>query len=194
MIGVDKSVNLESKQLPEIILDKEVLFITTKNIDYIRNMQEIRILNELASGVEIISSNKKNYMLRVLSVWNKIKRSKIQQADIIFIGFAPQLIIPFLVGRLKKKIIIVDFFISIYETGRKSFFFIDKTGFISSAIFSMLRLHFLIMFWFCAACLSNVVFASSRKVTSKCQCILSMLQWPFTALLNVSIFAVRLLI
>lgn len=51
----------------------------------------------------------------------------------------------------------------------------------TSAVFKILRLHFLMMFRFCAAILSIVRFASSRKVTSRCQCILSMLQRPLTA-------------
>ena len=38
------------------------------------------------------------------------------------------------------------------------------------------------MFKFSAACLSSVVLASSLNVTSNCQCILSTLQWPLTAI------------
>lgn len=37
----------------------------------------------------------------------------------------------------------------------------DSLGFISYIIFRMLRLHFLMMFWFCATYLSSVVFAYS---------------------------------
>lgn len=109
-------MNLHGKQLAEIVSNKKVLFITTKNIDYIRNAQEIRILNEVASDVDVICSDRKNYVLRVFSVWNMIKRNRVQRADIVFLGFAPQLVIPFLGERLKGKPIIMDFFISVYDT------------------------------------------------------------------------------
>lgn len=109
-------MDYRGKKLIEIIDNKKVLFITTKNIDYIRNTQEIRILKNAASNVEIISSNKKNYILRVLSVWKHITKAVVQRNDIIFVGFAPQLIIPFVGGKLKGKPIIMDFFISVYDT------------------------------------------------------------------------------
>lgn len=104
------------KRLTEIVLNKKVLFITTKEIEYIRNAQEIRILNENASSVDIICSDKKNYALRVVSVWNQIRKNRIQQAEIVFVGFSPQLVVPFLERRLKEKVIIIDFFISVYDT------------------------------------------------------------------------------
>jgi len=47
----------------------------------------------------------------------------------------------------------------------------------TSAVFKILRLHFLMMFRFCAAILSIIRFASSRKVTSRYQYMLS-IQYP----------------
>lgn len=73
------------------------------------------------------------------------------------------------------------------------FFFIDSLRFDNSVTFKMLRHHFLMMFRFCAAVLSIVAFASSRKVTSRCQCILSMHQCPRTARLANSISSFKLL-
>lgn len=100
----------------EFVNDKNVLFITTKNIDYIRNTQEIRILKGLANQVELIYSDKKNYVLRILHVWSKMRKVKVHNADVVFAGFSPQLVVPFVGFRLKEKPIIIDFFISVYDT------------------------------------------------------------------------------
>lgn len=64
------------------------------------------------------------------------------------------------------------------------FFFIDSLRFDNSVTFKMLRHHFRMMFRFCAAVLSMVAFASSRKVTSRRQCIPSIHQCPRTARLQ----------
>lgn len=97
--------------------NKKVLFVTTKNIDYIRNVQEIKLLNEKYKEVKIIYSKSKNYYIRILVVNFKLFFLNKKKFDIIFIGFLPQLIIPFLYKKRKQKqIIIIDFFISIYDT------------------------------------------------------------------------------
>ncbi len=74
------------------------------------------------------------------------------------------------------------------------FFSIDNFFLVSSIIFKILKLHFLIIFRFCADILSSIAFASSRNVTSRCQCMLSILQCPLSARLNVSMSPFRLLI
>ncbi len=102
--------------LYQVIKDKKVLFITSKNIDYIRNVQEIRLLKKYSAEVEIIYSTKKNNFARMLSVWRKIERKSINRNDIVFVGFAPQLIIPFWTTSFKDKFVIIDFFISVYDT------------------------------------------------------------------------------
>ena len=97
--------------------NKKILFVTTKNIDYIRNVQEIKLLNEKYKEVKIIYSKSKNYYIRILVVNFKLFFLNKKKFDIIFIGFLPQLIIPFLYKKRKQKqIIIIDFFISIYDT------------------------------------------------------------------------------
>lgn len=99
----------------EMVERKRVLFITTKHINYIRNSQEIRLLEEKASCVFKIYSNRKNYIGRVLEIWGKILFCHASQFDVIFIGFAPQLIAP-LMRRFKNQKVIIDFFISVYDT------------------------------------------------------------------------------
>lgn len=96
------------------IKNKRLVFITTKNVDYIRNIQEIRILEKEAKSVELICSNKKNYVARVWEIWCKLLFLH-KNFDVVFIGFAPQLVALFF-RKFRHKIIIIDFFISVYDT------------------------------------------------------------------------------
>lgn len=99
----------------EFLKQKKVLFITTKNLDYIRNSQEIELIKKQASSWEIIGSYEKSYAKRLFYVYRKLLCVKMKEYDISFVGFAPQLIIPFW-KRLRKKELAVDFFISMYDT------------------------------------------------------------------------------
>ena len=49
-------------KLVEFVKQQKILFITTKNIDYIRNVQEISILEREAAAVNKVYSNKKSYI------------------------------------------------------------------------------------------------------------------------------------
>lgn len=102
--------------LVEIVKDKRVLFITTKNIDYIRNVQEIQILEKYAQSYELIYSKQKNYILRIMSVWKKVVKERIGKYDVVFIAWSPQFVIPFVGYKLKDKFVVIDFFISVYDT------------------------------------------------------------------------------
>lgn len=101
-------------QLEHRIREKKVLFVTTKNIDYIRNAQEISFLERYSGRTKVVYSNKRNYVWRILEVWCKLIVSG-RNYDVIFIGFAPQLVAPFFL-RYRKKEIIIDFFVSVYDT------------------------------------------------------------------------------
>ncbi|SFC23311.1 glycosyltransferase [Butyrivibrio sp. YAB3001] len=111
--------------LKDIIKEKKVLFITTKKIDYIRNSQELQILRECASHVELIYSSQKSYPKRLIEIYSKLfianflrifGKGIISKCDVIFVGFAPQLIIPIFRGAFRNKEIVIDFFISVYDT------------------------------------------------------------------------------
>lgn len=102
--------------LVKLINEKQVLFVTTKNIDYIRNTQEIRMLREHSGRYQVISSCRKGYIGRIMEVWKKLVKYNMKNIDVVFIGFAPQLILPFFYLKLKKKIVVIDFFISVYDT------------------------------------------------------------------------------
>lgn len=101
-------------QLEHRIREKKVLFVTTKNIDYIRNVQEVNFLERCSGQTKVLYSNKRNYVARILEVWCKLIASD-RDYDVIFIGFAPQLVAPFFL-KYRDKEIIIDFFVSVYDT------------------------------------------------------------------------------
>ena len=102
-------------QLREQIENKTVLFITTKNIDYIRNSQEVAFLEENAGRVIKIFSSQKKYIYRLPEIYYKLCKLNMKNIDVVFIGFSPQLILPFY-RKWKDKVTIIDFFISVYDT------------------------------------------------------------------------------
>lgn len=98
------------------IANKKVLFITTKNIDYIRNVQELNLIKEKATDCRVIGSYSKNYFVRLMVVFFYVLFHRISQFDTVFIGFAPQFVLPFFYWKFKKTIIVIDFFISFFDT------------------------------------------------------------------------------
>lgn len=110
------NMNQKSTILVEQVKSKKVLFITTKNVDYIRNAQEIKLLKENAESVEILHSSKEKYIGRIIEIWIKLLFKSFREIDIVFIGFSPQLVLPFFKWKFKRKDIIIDFFISVYDT------------------------------------------------------------------------------
>lgn len=103
-------------KLTEIVKGKSVLFITTKNIDYIRNTQEIQILKKYAKNYELIYSKQKNYLFRIFSVWIKVVRKKIKKDTVVFLGWSPQFVVPFVGYKFRNRLVVIDFFISVYDT------------------------------------------------------------------------------
>lgn len=104
------------QNLETLIEGKKILFVTTKNIDYIRNSQEIRLINQNAELTDLIYSGKQQYICRIIEVWIKLWLYDMKRIDVVFVGFAPQLVLPFFYWKLKNKLIIIDFFISVYDT------------------------------------------------------------------------------
>lgn len=106
----------QNDYINDIVNGKKVLFITTKNIDYIRNSQEIKVLREWAELVNVIGYRNKSYISRLIKIYIKLFTISIKHYDIIFVGFAPQLILPLFSFRFKRKFVVEDFFISLYDT------------------------------------------------------------------------------
>ena len=98
--------------------DKSVLFITTKNLDYIRNTQEISLIRGVSSRLTVIGSRAKRYPIRLLKVWSSLLFKSFRRYDVVFAGFAPQLILPIWGRRIRRAgcEIWEDFFISLYDT------------------------------------------------------------------------------
>lgn len=97
--------------------NKKVLYVTTKNIDYIRNVQIIKKLQNEYDDLKIIYSKRKNYYLRIIEVNIKMMFEKRNKYDMIFAGFLPQLLFSFLYKKKKSnQIIAIDFIISLYNT------------------------------------------------------------------------------
>ena len=94
---------------------KKAVFITTKNLDYLRNTQEI---NELKKDYEVtvIGYQDKSYLFRVLKVYLSILLMSFRDVDLVFIGFAPQLVLPVWNWKFSRAIVSIDFFISVYDT------------------------------------------------------------------------------
>ena len=111
-----KQTYFQNNFINDIANGKKVLFITTKNIDYIRNSQEIKALKESSKSVKVIGYKDKSYISRLIKIYTKLLTISINNYDIIFVGFAPQLILPFCGFRFKGKFIVEDFFISLYDT------------------------------------------------------------------------------
>lgn len=96
--------------------DNTVLFITTKNIDYLRNVQEIKMLRSKGYEVDLMYSNKKTYIGRISEIYKKLLLKQINKYEMIFIGFSPQLILPVWAWKFRHKKVYIDFFISVYDT------------------------------------------------------------------------------
>lgn len=97
-------------------LKKKTLFITTKNLDYLRNTQEINLLKSQSTPLKVIGSFSASYPKRLLSVYGKLLFQSLKDYDKIFIGFAPQLVLPFWSWKFRHQSIHIDFFISLYDT------------------------------------------------------------------------------
>lgn len=95
---------------------KNVLFITTKNLDYIRNTQEISIIRKEADSFTIIGSKSRYYFIRLLYVYFSLIKLSVHRYDTVFIGFAPQLVLPLFKYKFRHSYIIIDFFISLFDT------------------------------------------------------------------------------
>ncbi len=94
----------------------KILFITTKNTDYIRNVQEIQMLCAAGNEVKVVGLAKGGYPERLFRVYLWLICHSIKDYDEVFVGFSPQLIVPLFRRKFAGKKLTVDFFISVYDT------------------------------------------------------------------------------
>lgn len=106
-----------TQNLTDSLKGKDTVFVSTKNIDYIRNTQEIELISKYSNSIKIIAFSTKNYLLRVLKVYfHLIPVLFKKKYDVLFLGFSPQLLFLLFPFFPKNKLIIIDFFISVYDT------------------------------------------------------------------------------
>jgi glycosyltransferase involved in cell wall biosynthesis len=111
-----KNNNIEATlKISKLIKGKNVLYIATTYKDYLRVQQEITLLENHSNKIYLIVSNSKSYFIRLLYVYIR-SIFFMNKIDVVFIGFAPQLVLPFLKWRFFRKKIIIDFFISLHDT------------------------------------------------------------------------------
>ena len=67
--------------------NKKVLYVTTKNINYIRNVQIINMVKKEYNNVEVIYSKNNNYYFRIIEVNFKLMLKNRKKYDIIFFRF-----------------------------------------------------------------------------------------------------------
>lgn len=95
---------------------RHVLFITTKNIDYLRNVQEIEALKRVAADVTVLGGRGGGYFSRLARLYPRLAFMSLRRYDLIVAGFAPQLVLPFFGRRFRGKEVWEDFFISFWDT------------------------------------------------------------------------------
>ncbi len=106
--------------------NKNVVFITVKNKDYIRVTQIERLLKQEALSYTVYSSEKPNPLSRAIELNRRIKKIDFTETNVIILGFLPQLIYKSVEKKLdrairekrrvRKPVIIADFFLSLYDT------------------------------------------------------------------------------
>jgi len=96
--------------------NQRVLFITTKNTDYIRNTQETALLSEKAAQLTVLGSKSGSYVKRLAYVYVHLLFCSMKRYDVVFAGFSPQLILPLFGWKFRGKTVVIDFFISVYDT------------------------------------------------------------------------------
>lgn len=111
-----KDTSEEEMVLIDKIRNKSVLYIATKNADYLRVQQEINLVKQYSLNCKIIVSGEKKYWKRLFHVYKSLLFMPIREYDVIFVGFMAQMIIPVWGWKLKSDCRIVDFFISVYDT------------------------------------------------------------------------------
>ena len=65
--------------------NQNVLFVTTKNLDYLRNTQEIRLIEQTAKSVTVLGSREKSYAKRLLHVYGKLCTMSMKPFDAVFL-------------------------------------------------------------------------------------------------------------
>ncbi|OGY82381.1 MAG: hypothetical protein A3F54_02360, partial [Candidatus Kerfeldbacteria bacterium RIFCSPHIGHO2_12_FULL_48_17] len=106
-------------EIQKFIRDKRVLFVTHKDQGYIRNTQEIRLIRGVCQSVAVLSADAKltwaKYFFSIVAVFFRCLFFSRKKYDVLFLGYLPQFLLP-LLPFMRKKALVIDFFISLYDT------------------------------------------------------------------------------
>ena len=103
-------------ELIQLIKDRKILFIASKKKDYLRIVQELRMLSETGLNCEAICFNDRSYVRRMIKLVWRLLFLRTSDYDVIFVSFLPQMVIPFFFWKWRRKTVVTDFFISVYDT------------------------------------------------------------------------------
>lgn len=98
-----------------LVRGKNVVFITVKNKSYIRVTQIKRLLEKEASSVEMYSSEKSNPITRTIDLKRRLKQIDLSKADVVVVGFLPQLLWKEVRSKTKAKLV-AEMFLCLYDT------------------------------------------------------------------------------
>ncbi len=110
-----KGANLEL-----FLAKKRVFFVTLFHLEYIRIKQELSILNRCADAIHVLCDAPGDKVLplslkTIFRVNWRLLLSRTKSYDLFFISGLPQLIVPFILFK-PEKLVVIDFFISLYDT------------------------------------------------------------------------------
>lgn len=110
----NKTRNFE--EIEHELAGKKILYIATKNVDYLRVSQQVRIIKEKSRECKFVVSKNKNFFSRIAIIILKTCFINTKKYDLVFVGAFPQFIVPFFKWKFRFCEVWVDFHISIYDT------------------------------------------------------------------------------
>ena len=114
MIGCDEGVRMKLfSDWQDTFKGNKILFLATKNLDYIRVSQEVRLLRSWDCAVDVVGSQSSSFFRNLRLIRRKIERADISDYDYVFITYMQQLVVPLFHRELGASIICTDFFISL---------------------------------------------------------------------------------
>lgn len=102
----------------EKITNQKILFVCGREKEYVRNKILADQLKQQKNQLKIISSKKKNFLLRHFEIYQKVIsfRFKRKKVDLVFVGFYGYLLVPLLKALYPQKPLFFDAFVANYET------------------------------------------------------------------------------
>lgn len=103
------------KAFERLVSGKNVLYITTHRISYIRCTQELEILKQRAKNVKVLYSEMNNHIFSALKILMWLLFNSTKSYEVVVVSYMSQLIVPIMYWRF-KGVLVVDFFISLWDS------------------------------------------------------------------------------